>query len=51
MRDEAEKPAKVGDYLSVGRMEQQAVTKRNVIKKNNKNTETAPKSTKVSRVC
>ena len=51
MRDKSEKPAKVGDDLSVGSMEQQAVTERPVIKKNkNKNTETAPKSTKVSRV-
>ena len=48
MRDEAEKPAKVGDDLSVGSMEQQAVTKRPAIKKN---IETAPNNTKVSRVC
>ena len=33
MRDEADKPAKVGDDLSVGSMEQQAVTERSVIKK------------------
>ena len=33
MRDEAEKPAKVRDELSVGSMEQQAMTERPVIKK------------------
>ena len=33
MRDEAEKPAKVGDVLLVGSMEQQTVTERPVIKK------------------
>ena len=33
MKDELEEPAKVGDDLSVGSMEQQAVTERPVIKK------------------
>ena len=48
MRDEEEKPSKVGDHLSVGSMEQKTVTERPVIKKD---TETAPKSTKIFRVC
>ena len=48
MRNEPEKRTKVRDDLSVVNMEQQAVTERPIIKKI---TETAPKSTKVSRVC
>ena len=48
MKNEAVKPAKAGDDLSVGSMEQQTVTERSVAKKN---TETDPESVKVSTVC
>ena len=48
MKNEAEKPAKAGDDLSVGSMEQQTVTERSVVKKN---TETDPESVKVPTVC
>ena len=48
MMDEAEKPAKVRYDLSVGSMEQQAVTERPIIKKTQRQ---PPKSTKVSSVC
>ena len=48
MKNEAVKPAKAGDDLSVGSMEQQTVTERSVAKKN---TETDPESVKVPTVC
>ena len=48
MMDEAEKPAKVRYDLSVGNMEQQAVTERPIIKKTQRQ---PPKSIKVSSVC
>ena len=48
MKNEAEKPAKAGDDLSVDSMEQQTVTERSVVKKN---TETDPESVKVPTVC
>ena len=48
MKNEAEKPAKAGDDLSVGSMEQQTVTEMSVVKKN---TETDPESVKVPTVC
>ena len=48
MKNKAEKPAKSGDDHSGSSMEQQMVTERFVVKKN---TEAAPKSIKVPRVC
>ena len=44
MKNEAEKPAKAGDDLSVGSMEQQTVTERPVVKRIHKLTKKAPKS-------
>ena len=43
MKNEAKKPAKAGDDLSVGSMEQQIVTERPVVKRIQKLTKKAPK--------
>ena len=47
----SEKPTKSRDNPSVGSMHEETVTKSSVVKKKKKNTETAPKSTKIPRVC
>ena len=44
MKNEVEKPAKAGDDLSVGSMEQQTVTERPVVKRTQKQPQKVPKS-------
>ena len=44
MKNEVEKPAKAGDDLSVGSMEQQTVTERPVVKRAQKQPQKVPKS-------
>ena len=44
MKNEAEKPTKAGDDLSVGSMEQQTVTERSVVKRTQKQPQKVPKS-------
>ena len=50
MKNEAEKPAKAGDDLSVDSMEEQTVTERPVVKRTQKQPQKVPKSPEIVEI-